>query len=107
MSYLACALCIYQLDHISLVCDARLQCGQTDIVGDRSAPDLTLSAAQKADLVIQASYKYNYKSDYKSDHELTNGKRKSAFKRRSFPDSKSTTGRTPFCVRLHWRRKRL
>ena len=44
MSYLACALCIYQLDHISLVCDARLQCGQTDIVGDRSAPDLTLSA---------------------------------------------------------------
>ena len=49
-------------------------------MGDRSASDLTLSAAQKADLVIQASYKSSYKSDYKSDHELTNGKRKSVFR---------------------------
>ncbi len=37
-----------------MVCDARLQCGRTDIEGDRSASDLTLSAAQKAALVIEA-----------------------------------------------------
>lgn len=51
MSYLACALCICQQDHKTMVCDARLRCGRTDIVGDRSASDMSISAARKAALL--------------------------------------------------------